>query len=70
VTFQQIADVFNRESIPTPSGKGRWAPATAYKALQTPRAIDLVPAYVAGPADSVQPANDQADQLPLFHAAS
>ena len=65
VTFQQIADIFTREGIPTPSGKGRWSSATAYKALQIPRGLDLVPAYAGTTAGSAQPASND-DQLPLF----
>jgi DNA invertase Pin-like site-specific DNA recombinase len=70
VTFQEIADAFNREGIPTPTGQGRWLPGTVHAASQIPiRIRNTTPAQDAGDA---QPANDQAeaDQLPLFHAAS
>jgi DNA invertase Pin-like site-specific DNA recombinase len=60
-TFQQIANVFNQEHFPTPSGKGRWSGATVFKAQQIPRGLDLAPAYDAG---TPQPANT--DGLPLF----
>jgi len=37
VTFQQIADIFTRENIPTPSGKGRWSSATATRRCKSAR---------------------------------
>jgi DNA invertase Pin-like site-specific DNA recombinase len=64
-TFQQIADVFNQEHFPTPSGKGRWSGATVFKAQQIPRGLDLAPAFEAG---TPQPANS--DGLPLFETVA
>jgi DNA invertase Pin-like site-specific DNA recombinase len=65
ITLQEIADAFNREGIPTPSGFGHWSPAMVFKAQQIPIRVraGVVPA-------AQQPANDQAEQLPLFHAVS
>ena len=65
ITFQTIADIFNREAIPTPTGQGQWLPGTVHAAAQIPILLKhAMPAH----AGDVQPANDQADtdQLPLF----
>jgi DNA invertase Pin-like site-specific DNA recombinase len=76
VTLQQIADTFNREGIPTPSGSGQWSPATVFKALKTPNGLNLGPGADAPARADAQPANDQspdidsAGSLPLFSVAS
>jgi len=62
VTFQTIADIFNREGIPTPTGQGRWLPGTVHAAGQIPLRIrHNMPAH----AGEAQPASND-DQLPLF----
>jgi hypothetical protein len=66
VTYQEIANTFNREGIPTPTGQGQWLPGTVHAAGQIPLLIKrTLPAHHAG---DVQPAN--ADGLPLFQTAA
>ena len=73
-TLQEIADTFNREHVPTPSGAGKWTPTCVTRALKVPNGLKLrpgadVPAHNAGDvAGSVETAND--DQLPLFSASA
>ena len=62
-TFQTIADVFHRENIPTPSGRGHWSPATVFKALGTPTGLNLSAALIATAEAQSDSANDD---LPLF----
>ena len=64
VTFQQIADTFNREGIPTPTGQGQWLPGTVHAAKQIPIRIRTAPANSAG--DVAQ----APDELPLFEASN
>ena len=69
LTLQGIADHLNREHSPTPSGHGQWCPQKVSNVLKRPYGLNLAPAENAG---DVPAANDQADadQLPLFRAAS
>jgi DNA invertase Pin-like site-specific DNA recombinase len=65
-TYQEIANTFNREGIPTPTGQGQWLPGTVHAAQQIPLLLKRKqPAHHAG---SAEPAN--INELPLFHAAS
>jgi DNA invertase Pin-like site-specific DNA recombinase len=69
-TFQEIANTFNREGIPTPTGQGQWLPGTVHAAQQIPLRIQHVtPACAGTSAGDVQPASND-DQLPLFATAS
>jgi len=64
-TFQEIANTFKLEGIPTPSGSGTWSPAMVFKAQQIPNGLNL------GGADAVpaRAGDGQAnDALPLFPA--
>ena len=62
ITFQAIADIFNREAIPTPTGQGRWLPGTVYSASKIP--VRLRKDMPARAGDGQAASND--DQLPLF----
>jgi len=63
LTFQQIADRFNAEHRPTPSGSGRWHPSTVTRVLDKPIRLNI--------AQKMEPTNDQDDQfkgLPIFQS--
>lgn len=66
MTFQQIADTFNREDFPTPSGNGLWHPITVQRAMKIPTGLNLDPNY-----QPPAPANDEGEGvLPLFDEAN
>ncbi len=59
MTFQQIADQFARDHIPTPSGRGHWQAVTVMRLLEIPNGLNLGPT-------TEEPVVDHAGELPLF----
>jgi hypothetical protein len=65
MTLQQIADAFEQEGRPTPSGRGHWQAVTVMRVLKQPIGLNLDPEFTKAVVN-----DNDFPSLPLFESES